>query len=89
MKKQKKPVYLDERGSHLLIYASLLVAAIFFAFRSPNQLWLSVGLGVGILYGLIQDFVVSRKKSSEQDEQVSTKMQETVKNKDDPSDKIK
>jgi phosphotransferase system glucose/maltose/N-acetylglucosamine-specific IIC component len=89
MKKQRKPVYLDERGSHLLIYASLLVAAIFFAFRSPDQLWLSIGLGVGILYGLINDFLTSRKekKTAEQDEKVSTKIEETVENKDNSDDK--
>lgn len=85
MKKQRKPVYLDERGKHLLIYVSLLFAAVFFAFRSPDQLWLSIGLGVGILYGLINDFITSRKekKAAEQNGEVSTEIEEAVENKDD------
>jgi phosphotransferase system glucose/maltose/N-acetylglucosamine-specific IIC component len=87
--KKKKSVYLSERGSHLLIYSSLLAAAIFFAFRSPDQLWLSVGLSVGILYGLIHDFVISRKekKTAGQDEKVSTEIEKTVENQDTSDNK--
>ncbi len=88
MKKQRKPVYLDERGKHLLIYVSLLFAAVFFAFQSPDQLWLSIGLGAGILYGLIHDFVMSRKEKKTADEsgEVSTEIEKTVENKR-PADK--
>jgi hypothetical protein len=82
MKKQRKPVYLDERGKRLMIYVSLLFAAVFFAFQSPDQLWLSIGLGAGILYGLIHDFISSRKEknTAEQSGEVSTKIEKTVEN---------
>jgi hypothetical protein len=88
MKKQRKPVYLDERGKHLLLYVSLLFAAVFFAFRSPDQLWLSVGLSAGIVIGLIGDFIRSRKekKAAGQDE-VSTEIEETVENMGDSDNK--
>lgn len=83
MKKEKKHIYLDERSKRLLIYLSLLAGAIFLGIQNPDGLWLSIGLGVGILYGLANDWIFHRKKdeTQKQAEKVSTEIAETVENK--------
>jgi|GEM_PF-5373512 len=83
MKKQKKSATMDERQKRLLMYLSLLAAAVFLAFYNPGQLWLVIGLGVGVLYGLANDWIFSRKKAKtpENQAELSTKIQETVENK--------
>lgn len=85
MKKQRKSVELDERQKRLLLYISLLIGAIFFAIWDPTQLWLVIGLGIGIVYGLANDWIFNRKKPSqaEQPPEVSTKIAETVENKNE------
>ncbi len=83
MKKQKKSATMDERQKRLLMYLSLLAAAVFLAFYDPSQLWLVIGLGVGVVYGLANDWIFSRKKkrTPENQAELSTKNQETVENK--------
>ena len=85
MKKERKHVYLDERNKRLLIYLSLLAAAVFLGIQDPNGVWLSFGLGAGVLYGLANDWIFSRKKKgqAEQATKDSTEIAETVENKDD------
>jgi hypothetical protein len=91
MKMQKKHIYLDERNKRLLLYLSLLAAAIFLGIHDPGGLWLSVGLGAGVLYGLASDWLFSRKKDGkagppEQNEKVSTEAAGTVENKSENVD---
>lgn len=83
MKKQRKKVELDERQKRLLLYVSLLIGSIFFAIWDPSQLWLVIGLGVGIVYGLANDWIFNKKKQEkpEQPPEVSTENAETVENK--------
>lgn len=42
-------VVMDERKKSLLIYICLLIGSLFFAVGHPEQAWLSVGIGVGIV----------------------------------------
>ena len=86
MKTEKKHIYLDERNKRLLLYLSLLAAAVFLGIHDPGGLWLSVGLGAGVLYGLASDWIFSRKKDGKttnviQGEKLSTENVETVENK--------
>ncbi len=83
MKNQKKKIELDERQKRLLLYVSLLIGAVFFAIYDPTQLWLVIGLGVGIVYGLANDWIFNRKKEEEPEQaaELSTKEEETVENK--------
>jgi len=83
MKKERKHVYLDDRTKRLMVYLSLLCAAVFFGIKDPNGLWLSIGLSGGILYGLASDWIFNRKKKSNKEDngKNSTEISQTVENK--------
>jgi hypothetical protein len=86
MKKERKAIYLDERNKRLLIYISLLAAAVFIAIQDPHGIWLSIGLSVGILYGLASDWIFNRKKKKQSSEQLPespAKIEESAENKND------
>ena len=82
MKKERKHVYLDDRTKRLMIYISLLCAAVFFAIQDPSGLWLSIGLSGGILYGLASDWIFDRKKKSDKEDngKNSTEISQMVEN---------
>lgn len=61
MKKKWKDIELDEQKKHLLIYLSLLAAAIFIAIGNPNGLWLPIGLALGV----VADQILFIKKKKE------------------------
>jgi len=88
MKKERKHVYLDDRTKRLMIYLTLLFAAVFFAIQDPNGLWLSIGLSCGILYGLASDWIFNRKKKSNKEDngKNSTEISQTVENKTEKSE---
>ncbi|WP_312695481.1 hypothetical protein [Caproiciproducens sp.] len=46
--KKRQPVEMSEEKKRLLIYLSLLAAAVFFAIQNPAQSWLAIGLGIGL-----------------------------------------
>lgn len=89
MKKQRKSITLDERQKRLLLYLSLLAAAVFLAIFDRGQLWLVIGLGAGILYGLARDWIFTRKKKGAQENlpEVSTENKQTVENKTENDEK--
>lgn len=57
----KKKVALDEQNRRLLIYLSLLAAAIFIAIRNPDGLWLPIALAVGIAVDQLLAFRSKRR----------------------------
>ncbi len=59
--KKWKDIELDEQKKHLLIYLSLLIAAIFIAIGNPDGIWLPIGLALGI----VVDQVLFFKKKKE------------------------
>jgi len=59
--KKRKDIELDEQKKHLLIYLSLLAAAIFIAIGNPEGIWLPIGLALGI----VVDQVLFFKKKKE------------------------
>ena len=59
--KKRKSIELDDQKKHLLIYLSLLAAAIFIAIQNPEGLWLPIGLTVGIV--IDQFSIIKRKKT--------------------------
>ncbi|HEX3026947.1 MAG TPA: hypothetical protein VHR42_06945 [Clostridia bacterium] len=68
MKKQRKKIEMDERQKRLLLYVSLFIGAVFFAIWDPTQLWLVIGLGIGIVYGLAHDWIFTRDKKKNEPE---------------------
>nr|WP_319489606.1 hypothetical protein [uncultured Caproiciproducens sp.] len=46
--KEKKSVKLSEKKKHLLMYLSLLAAAVFFAIQNPNESWLAISIAIGL-----------------------------------------
>ncbi len=46
--KKRQPAEISEEKKRLLIYLSLLAAAVFFAIQNPAQSWLAIGLGIGL-----------------------------------------
>ena len=92
MKKERKKREFDDRSKRLLLYLSLLAAAIFLGIHNPEGLWLAVGLGAGILYGLLSDWVFSRRRKAENADKLSTEKPGTVENEtadghEEPQDK--
>jgi hypothetical protein len=81
MKKERKKREFDDRSKRLLLYLSLLIAAVFLGIYNPEGLWLAIGLGAGILYGLLSDWVFSRRGKAENANKLSTEKSETVENK--------
>ena len=59
--KTEKDVVLEERQKRLMLYLSLLAGAISLALWDPSQLWLVIGLGVGVLYGIANDWIFNKK----------------------------
>ncbi len=82
MKRERKKPQIDERKKRLLVYLSLLAAAVFIGIFNREGLWLAVGLGAGILIALVIDLAGSRRKSAEKPSGFSTKNSETVENED-------
>lgn len=72
---------ITPRARRLMFYLSLLAAAVFFAVQEPGQLWLAIGLSVGLLYAVASDWISGRKKKTEAPAQFSTETEETVENK--------
>lgn len=62
MKTKRKHVELDEQKKHLVIYSSLLAAAIFITIGNPEGLWLPIGLAVGIIFD--QFFFFKKKREN-------------------------
>ena len=65
--KTEKDVVLDERQKRLMLYLSLLASAIFLALWDPSQLWFVIGLGVGVLYGLANDWIFNKTQKTNRD----------------------
>lgn len=80
--KKRKSIELDEQKRHLLIYLSLLVAAIFITVQNPEGLWLPIGLTVGIVIDQLS--IIKRKK---QDAKSVVVAAESVKSDSETTDK--
>jgi hypothetical protein len=70
----------DARTKRLFFYLSLLAAAVFFAARDPDQVWLAAGIGAGLLYAIASDWIFGRGRKTKDPEKLSTKNEETVEN---------
>jgi len=81
--KKWKDIELDEQKKHLLIYLSLLVAAIFIAIGNPEGIWLPIGLALGI----VVDQVLFFKKKKENAKNVVS-VAPTEKENDLPIDRL-
>lgn len=86
MKKQRKE--LDERGKRLVFYLCIIISSFFVGGFNPNFMWLTVGVTVGMLYGIGQDWIpwLKKKKNGENPDEVSTESEKTVENKNDSDD---
>lgn len=78
MKWLKKFGVSEEHGKRLMFYLALLVAAAYFAFTSPENAWLAIGLCAGIVVAVLLEIIQRAKERKQQ--KFSTKNQETVEN---------